>query len=51
MTFPFVNLRFIEFIVYVGESSVCTFEQYVLSCLEAEHSMICKLGQVGDKCF
>ena len=40
-----------QFVVYIGEGSMCVFEQCVFSCLRAEHSMMCKLGQVGYSVF
>lgn len=37
--------------VYTGEGSTCVLEQCVFSCLRVEHSMMCKLGQVGYSVF
>lgn len=40
-----------QFVVYTGEGSTCVLEQCVFSCLRVEHSMMCKLGQVGHSVF
>ena len=37
--------------VYIGEGSMCVLEQCVFACLRLEHSMMCKLVQVGYSVF